>query len=51
MIVFYDKAVEQPLSAWLLSLLLLWTGFTHFSGVSIVDFEQVNAGWVTTVYE
>ena len=22
-----------------------WTDFTHFFGVSIVDFEQVNAGW------
>ena len=24
----------------------LWTDFTHCSGVSIVDFEQINAGWV-----
>ena len=22
------------------------TDFTHYSGVSIADFEQVNAGWV-----
>ena len=24
----------------------LWTNFTHCSGVSIIDFEQVNASWV-----
>ena len=30
----------------LVPLLLLWTDFTHCSGVSIVGFEQVNAGWV-----
>ena len=24
-----------------------WTDFTHVSGVSTVDFEQVNAGWVS----
>ena len=24
----------------------LWTDFTHFSGVSIVQFEQANASWV-----
>ena len=29
----------------LVSLLLIWTYFTHCSGVSIVDFEQVSAGW------
>ena len=23
------------------------TDFTHCSGISIVDFKQVNAGWVT----
>ena len=23
----------------------LWTDFGHCSGVPIVDFEQVNAGW------
>ena len=25
----------------------LWTDFTHCSGVSIVDFEQVHADWVS----
>ena len=24
---------------------LLWLDFAHCSGVSIVDFDQVNAGW------
>ena len=24
----------------------VWAHFTHFSGISIVSFEQVNAGWV-----
>ena len=28
-------------------LLLTWTDFTYYSGVSIVDFKQVNASWVT----
>ena len=28
-----------------MSLLYRWRDFTNFSGVSIVDFEQVNAGW------
>ena len=26
----------------------LWTYFTPFSSVSIVNFEQVNAGWAVT---
>ena len=30
----------------LVSLLLIWTYFTHCSRVSIVTFEQINAGWV-----
>ena len=28
---------------------LLSTDFSHFSGASIVDFEQVNAGWEITL--
>ena len=28
----------------------LWTDFTQCFGVSIVDFEQVNAGWGTETY-
>ena len=28
----------------------LWTYFTHFSGVSNFDFEQVNAGWQKHLY-
>ena len=28
-----------------LSTYQLWTDFTHCSGVSFVDFEQVNGGW------
>ena len=27
----------------------LWTDFTHCCGVSIVDFEQVNAGWTASL--
>ena len=27
-------------------LAFIWTDFTHFTGVSVVDFEQVNDGWV-----
>ena len=26
----------------------LWVTFTHCSRVSIVDFEQVNAGWISS---
>ena len=33
----------------LVSLLLLWTDFTHCSGVSIVDHEQVNGSWGTSL--
>ena len=29
----------------MVSLLLTLNNFTHCSGVTIVDFEQVNAGW------
>ena len=29
----------------LVSLLLTWIYFTPYSSVSIVDFEQANAGW------
>ena len=32
----------------LLSLLKLWTDFTHFSGASIFNFEQINTGWEGT---
>ena len=28
-------------------LVSLWVTFTHCSGVSIVDFEQANAGWIS----
>ena len=28
----------------------LWTIFTHYSGVSIVGFEQLNTGWVIVNY-
>ena len=28
----------------LVSLCCLWTDFTNYSGIAIVDFEQVNAG-------
>ena len=31
----------------LMFLLLLGICFKHFSCVSVVDFEQVNVGWVT----
>ena len=28
----------------------LWTHSTHYSGFSVVDFEQVNAGWAFIVF-
>ena len=28
----------------------LWTDFTRCSGVSVIDFEQVNAGWIHVEY-
>ena len=31
-----------------MSLLLALKDFTHFSGVSFVEFEQVNVAWVPT---
>ena len=42
------KTPKRRLDIVLVSLLL--TDFTHRSGVSIVDFEQVNAGWEKRIY-
>ena len=39
------RTVGEVIEVVLLSLLLLWTDFIHCSGVFIVDFEQVHAGW------
>ena len=36
---------EQCAASFLCLYFYLWTHFTHCSGVSIVNFEQVNADW------
>ena len=48
------RGFRLTLSKIAISTILLWNlfgttnGFTHSSGVSIVDFERVNVGWITT---
>ena len=32
-------------------LVFIWTDFTHCTGVSVVDFEQVNDGWVWIIWD
>ena len=43
-----DTGRTSMASFWCLNC-YLWTDFTHCSGVSIVDLEQVNAAWVVLV--
>ena len=46
--IYLFKVNNQNIAVVLVSLLLIFNRvFQHFSGVSIVDFEQVNAGWIT----
>ena len=46
--------IKTPLTTLLMSLwclyLYLWADLTHWSGVSIVDFEQINAGWEVKIF-
>ena len=39
------------IDVFLVSLLLTVNRFQHFSGVAILDFEQINVGWVVSAVQ
>ena len=49
-ITLYGYNDIRQLNIWtlhkLFAQILLWTVFTYYSGVSVVDFERVDTGWV-----